>query len=108
MHTLPVHTALRCLAAVLQRCVPAALQEVKQHNNADLLVLPTDAVIFTDDGFRWVLVWGWWWGRHQDVSQPCPTLRTWQSLDCVHVRTVRTVHVCVQVHLCVQCQPRAA
>jgi hypothetical protein len=28
------------------------LQEVKQHNNPDLLVLPTDAVVFTDDGFR--------------------------------------------------------
>jgi hypothetical protein len=46
------------VAAAFQHCcVPAAaLQEVKQQSNGDLLVLPTDAVIFTDDGFRWVWV----------------------------------------------------
>jgi len=30
------------------------LQDVKKHDNPDLLVLPTDAVVFTDDGFRLV------------------------------------------------------
>lgn len=27
-------------------------QDVKQQSDAELLVLPTDAVVFTDDGFR--------------------------------------------------------
>lgn len=26
---------------------------VKEHSDGELLVLPTDAVVFTDDGFRW-------------------------------------------------------
>jgi hypothetical protein len=29
-------------------------QEVKAKRDADLLVLPTDAAIFDDEGFRWV------------------------------------------------------
>jgi hypothetical protein len=31
-------------------------KDVKAHSDADLLVLPTDAAVFEDAGFRWVLV----------------------------------------------------
>ena len=30
------------------------LQDVKKHDDPELLVLPTDEALFADDGFRWV------------------------------------------------------